>query len=346
MKVNGPQTLSMLAVAALPQFGELPAADGDLDQLRPPASRKLAVSKPEERGQIEPLIVNSDFVKDATLCRDRAYLIHGEVHVRAGVTLTIEDGTTILIRNGLRPVRTIDTSALIFDSGSGLRAGTITFASADGTGARVKQPNNGGVFFCGSHKKGTKDGISSTYWAPSSNFRAERIILDHVGRTDPREGDGDNNDRDDIDAISIIGVGQREWNVKAIESHGSGDDGIDIYNSTISLDTLIVTNPVEDGVNMTSSNVKVHCYCSIDMSESAMLDRELFDFELDNGPCRFTIEKNALAKMSGFWGSEADDVRLKSPEMPQPPTLGSSDARYEFNGTVSRRSIISSAKTD
>ena len=346
MKVNAPQTLSILAVAALPELGDLTAADRGLAQLRPPSVRTITVSKPEERGQIEPLIVNSDFVKDATLCRDRAYLIHGEIHVRSGVTLTIEDGTTILIRNGLRPARTIDTSALIFDSGSSLRAGTITFASADEMGARVTQPNNGGVFFCGSHKNGTKDGISSTFWARSSSFRAERIILDHVGRADPREGDGNNNDRDDIDAISIIGVGQREWNVKAIESHGSGDDGVDIYNSTISLDTLIVTNPVEDGVNLTSSNVTIHCYCSIDMSESASPDRELFDFELGNGPCRFTIEKNALAKMSGFWGSEADDARLKSREMPRPPTLGAPDSRYEFNGTLPQRAVIYSAKTD
>lgn len=346
LKPIGSQTLSVLAAAALPSLGQLTAGEGELDALRPPPPSSIKASSHRETPRSNRFILDADLVTNTTLRRDHTYIVHGEVHVRAGVTLTIEDGATILIRNGLLSRRTIDTSALIFDSGSRLRAGTVTFVSADTRGSRVKRPGNGGVFFCGSHKCGTKDGVSSDDRAPRSDFRAERIILDHVGRPDPLTGDGNDNDRDDIDAISLIGVGRKEWNIKCIESHGSGDDGFDAYNSTIALDTLIVTNPTEDGVNLTSSDVTIHCSCSIDMSRSKSPDRELFDFEIDNGRCTLTIEPSALVKFSGYWGNEVDDVLLESSEMPRPPQLGAPNIRYEFDGTLSRRAVIRSNSTD
>lgn len=338
--------LSVLAIASLPHVNDLVAAETGLNSLSAPPPQVLKVPGPRDSIAAPVFVINSDIRKDTTLYQDRSYIVDGEVHVRPGVTLTIEDGTTILIRNGLRPRRAIDTSALIFDSGSGLRAGTVTFASADDAGVRVAQPNNGGVFFCGSFRSGTKDGISSVRRFVRSDFRAERIILDHVGRPDPREGDGNDNDRDDIDAISIIGVGPREWSIKGIESHGSGDDGFDADNSTVSLDTLIVTNPAEDGVNLTSSRVTVQCSCAIDMSKSVAADRELFDFEIDNGSSRFDLAPHVLTKLSGYWGGEVDDVRLSSGEMPRPPVLGAPSVRYEFHGTLSKRATIHSAPTD
>jgi hypothetical protein len=346
LKHKSSRAFSLLTAASLPHLDSVIEARAALDELRLPPARVVTSTSSHEARKGGIFIIHSDLTKDTTLYRDRLYVVDGEVHVRAGVTLTIEDGATILIRNGLKPRRSIDTSALIFDSGSGLRAGTVTFASADEAGARVAQPNNGGVFFCGSYKSGTKDGVSSACRFTSSDFRAERIILDHVGRPDPREGDGNDNDRDDIDAISLIGVGPNEWNVKGIESHASGDDGFDAYNSVISVDTLIITNPTEDGVNLTSSRVTVRCYCAIDMSHSTAPDRELFDFELDHGRCRFVLEPHTLVKFSGYWGGEADDVRLKSLEMPRPPALGTPNSSYEFVGTLSKRATVYSSSSD
>lgn len=351
LKTNPSKALSVLAAASLSHLDALDAQVGGLEQLRPPPpDRTLKVPSPRHGFGANPVVIDSDFVRDSTLMRDRSYVIDGEVRVRPGVTLTVEDGAIILIRNGRRPRRTIDTSALIFDSGSSLRAGTVTFASADEKGERVARPNNGGVFFCGTHRAGTKDAISSVRRLTSSSFRAERIILDHVGRPDPLEGDGNDNDRDDIDAISIIGVGRREWNIKGIESHGSGDDGFDAYNSSIALDTLIITNPTEDGVNLTSSSVTVHRSCAIDMDkdvlESTAVDRELFDFEIDNGRCRFTLAPHSLVRLSGNWGNLADDARLKSIEMPRSPALGGIQSRYECNTTLSKPAVIYSASSD
>lgn len=128
LKRTPSQALSLFAAASL---SHVEGAAGALDQLRPPPPARTESAIPRHRPSRGNLvIIDSDFLRDCTLARDRSYLIDGEVHVRSGVTLTVEDGATILIRNGRRPRRTIDTSALIFDSGSALRAGTVTFCSA------------------------------------------------------------------------------------------------------------------------------------------------------------------------------------------------------------------------
>lgn len=342
---NGARTLSLLAAVTLPHVGDLLAKEPSSGELRVPVGRSDNDNSLRE-SMSGMVVLNRDITRDTTFRRGCGYVVSGEVRVRAGVTVTIEDGATILIRNGRISPRTIDTSALIFDSGSALRAGTVTFASADEDCRRVREANNGGVFFCGSYRRGTKDGVSSERRFERSDFRAERIILDHVGRADPREGDGNNNDRDDIDAVSVIGVGRREWNIKAIESRGSGDDGVDVYNSDISLDTLIITAPTEDGLNLTSSRLEIQCYCVIDTSKESGEDRELFDFEVDNGPARVVLAKNALVKLFGRWGNDVDDVRLRSAEMPKPPALGGPHARYGFTGTLTKPATIDSSRSD
>ncbi len=343
---TGTRTISLLAAITLPHIGESRALETELQSLSVP--NRGQAERSHSRARVAPnlVVITSDIVKDTTLRKDALYLVSGEVHVRAGVTVTIEDGVTVLIKNGRKVGGKIDTSALIFDSGSALRAAVVTFASADEKGERVRDPNNGGVFFCGSTRSGTKDGISSVRQLKSSDFRAERIVLDHVGRPDPREGDGDNNDRDDIDSVSVIGVGKREWSITAIESRGSGDDGIDLYNSSIALDTLIVTDPTEDGVNLTSSRLSVRSYSVIDTAAREGEDRELFDFENDHGPSKISVEKGALVKLSGRWGSDADDALLKSDDMPRPPPRGASYTHYRFEGTLAKPATIRSSKDD
>ncbi len=69
-----------------------------------------------------------------------------------------------------------------------------------------------------------------------SSFKATQINVAYFGRKDPRYGDGNNQDRDDIDAISILGMGTVEWIVKSVNSEYSGDDGFDVTKSEINLE--------------------------------------------------------------------------------------------------------------
>ena len=286
--------------------------------------------------------VSADIARSTTFRRGTTYVIDGEVHVRPGVTLTIEDGVTVLIRNGYRPRRTIDTSALVFDSGSRLKAATVTFAAADSQNRQTTEANNGGVFFLGTSRSCSKDGLSVNTATASgrSSFTADLINVVSLGRTDPAGGDGDDNDRDDIDAISLLGLGQTEWRVKAVRSDNSGDDGFDVTNSIISLERLTIVNPVEDGLNITSSTVQIRQSLTVAMSPSIAPDRELFDLEVDAGPARVVIDRLAAVDLRGYWGSVYDEVNLSSLDMPSPPRRGTASQWYVYNGVLRRGPAI------
>jgi len=276
--------------------------------------------------------VSADITRNTIFRAGTTYVITAEVHVTAGTTLTIEDGVKVLIRNGYIPERKITAAALIFDSGSRLRAKTVSFAASD-TGDRPStQALNGGVFFCGSFKSATKDNISSRsgVGVRSSSFIADRIDCSSLGRPDPVPGDGGS--RDDIDAISVIGVGPNEWRVREVTSTNSGDDGFDVTSSSISMASLTVVNPFEDGINVTSSLVQITRSCTVAMSRSTASDRELFDLETDDGPARIVFQRLAALDLRGYWNDRYDEVRLNSPDMPQPdPWIKS---WYEFVGTL------------
>ena len=345
--------LSMLALASLP--GERSAYPPEMiSQKGPPAAGEVNRTHTEELDddKLEPTflrheIISRDITRDTLLRRGTTYVVEGEVHVRTGVTLRVEDDVTILLRNGYRPMRAMDTSALVFDSGSRLEAQKIVFGSADESGNKETKALNGGVYFCGSYRTATTDGISSEAGSPPSLFKASCIIADHIGRPDPREGDGDDNVRDDIDAVSIIGVRGDEWLISTVESICSGDDGIDITNSSIELDTLVVMAPTEDGINVTSSSITVRKSCTVLMSRSDTVDREIFDFEINNGPVLLAMPQGALVTFSGYWGNRADDALVTSLDMPRRPSLGGPNTFYEFSGPLSKGPLrVDSNTTD
>jgi len=316
------------ALQIAPGAGLRGAAGGPAVRSLPPG---MFVEPP---APVVPVVITADLVRDTVWRAGRTYVVDGEVHVRRGVTLTIEDGVTVLIRNGRKPRRVIDTSALVFDSGSGLRAATVTFAAADAVGRESALADNGGVFFCGATRAATKDGIASVAGGSGSSFVADLVIARALGRTDPLGGDGDAEDRDDIDAVSVIGAGPAEWRVRAVRSERSGDDGFDVTASTIALDSLTIVAPVEDGLNATASFVTIRKNLSIVMTTSTAPDRELFDFELKNGPVRVLIEKRAAVDLRGFWGPIEDGVNLNSPDMPPPPRRRGVSSWYVFHGTL------------
>jgi len=254
--------------------------------------------------------------------------------VRRGATLTIEDGVTVLIRNGRRPQRLVDTSALVFDSGSALRAATVTFAAADAAGRETTLADNGGVFFCGSTRSAAKDGIASVAGGSGSSFVAGLVVARALGRTDPSGAGGDAAGGDDIDAVSVIGVGPAEWRIRAVRSERSGDDGFDVTASTFTIDSLTIVAPIEDGLNATSSFVTIQGSLAIVMSTSIAPDRQVFDFEIKNGPVKVLLPRLTAVDLRGYWGPIEDGVSLSSPDMPPAPQRRLVSTWYVFHGTL------------
>jgi hypothetical protein len=294
-----------------------------------PSLPTISVSKISVGPILDYQTISGDITKNTTLKAGTRYIIDGEVHVTKNVTLTIEDGVKIGIRNGRRPIMNLlDTSALVFDSGSRLLVGTATrpgtayFSAVDLNNREVPYADNGGVFFCGTYRDGSSDGISvdlSKTRGLKSSFKAAGLVFSYCGRTDPRGRTGDRFGGDDIDAISIIGTGPTEWRIDSIESRFSGDDGFNVYDSSFSLKSLVIAAPIEDGFNVTSSNVTITDNLSIEMTLSPANDRELFDLEADDGRATVIIKQRAYVNLQGFFGGQYDEVTLTSPDLPPIP---------------------------
>lgn len=265
------------------------------------------------------VILNSNITSSRVFYKKNIYIILGEVRVLANVKLTIENGTTIYIVNG--PMR----SSLIFNTGSSLDAKHVYFKACDSKYNPVKCANNGGLWFLGSSSNAEKDNINVKYNINPSSFTAIRIVSSYLGRSDPKGGDGPKTD--DIDAISVLGVGSNEWNISSIVSYYSGDDGFDVENSAITLKNLHVIEPKEDGLNITSSRVNILESLEIDMGKSSVKDRDIFDLEPDEGQAYVRLEEGCNVNISGIFG---DQLKLVSKDLPQP----NGDKYYTFNGIL------------
>jgi hypothetical protein len=292
-------------------------------------------------------LIVRDIKKNTTLKANTIHVIDAEVHVAAGVTLTIEDRTTILITNGMKEKSKLRRSVLIFDQGSTLKAKRLYIKAADENYKAVKQCDNGGVWFLGNFQDATKDTVSVTVNRKKSlsSFNADLISTYYLGRHDPLSQtvkQKKNAVRDDVDGFSILGVGKHEWNVRAIRSFYSADDGIDITNSHVSFNRIEIKNPMEDAFNISSSRVEIHKSLIVDVTKDQRKDRNIFDFEVDDGSSFVEIYKNCAVNICGCFG---DQVILSSIDLPQPNP--NPNARYAFTGkSLKRASLIYSIGKD
>jgi hypothetical protein len=277
-------------------------------------------------------IITEDIYLDAKFCSDTIYVIIGEVRILPMVSLHVEPNTQIYITNGTftNSLNNPTKSKLIFETGSKLYGTTIYFKACGNDYLPENLADNGGIFFLGSSSKAEKDLVSVNFNINQSSFNAEFISLSYLGGKD-NMNDNDNlikSDKlDDYDAISIVGVNNNEWSIKNVYSEHSGDDGFDVENSSIELDSVEVKLPSEDGLNITSSRVNILKNLTINMEITEVFDRNIFDLEIDDGPSFVRLEKGCGVKIDGIFG---DQLTLVSGDLPQPD----GDKPYLYDGIL------------
>lgn len=287
-------------------------------------------------------ILPSCIRKNKTLSYNKIYIVQGEVRVLKNIKVNAQDGVTILLVNGVFKDSCIRRSILIFDQGSKLFAKKLTLKAANSNYKPIRYADNGGIWFIGNYANASKDDISVKVNRknPLSRFVAHTISGYYLGRKDqyisPKSGKlldiGD-----DIDGISILGLGPTEWEVDTVKSFYSADDGIDLTNSHIRLNRLEVKEPTEDGINLSSSRLEIHRSITLDVSKTKEADRDLFDLEADDGASYLELYRGCKVKLNGVFG---DQLVLSSSDMPKPNTQDDNEKSYAFEGKLKRASLI------
>ena len=286
--------------------------------------------------------------KNTTLRANKTYVVQGEVRVLKKVRLTIEDQTSLLIINGVFTKSCIKRSALIFEQGSQLVAKRFHLQAGNDNFKAVKKADNGGIWFLGNYADASKDGmtVKTNRKNPLSHFCAEQIRVSYLGRADdyisPTSGKRISIG-DDIDGFSVLGVGPSEWSIHSIKSNYCADDGIDFTNSHVRILNLEINHPAEDGINVSSSRIEIHRRLHLDVTKSKVSDRDLFDFETDDGASYVELHTGCSVKLNGVFG---DEVVLSSSDMPKPNTKTHNEVPYFYSGKLTRAALIYSIDED
>ena len=283
-------------------------------------------------------VIDKDITKNRRLSRMKTYVIASEVRVREGVRVVIEDGVTLLIVNGLIPHVKLLRAALIFDQGSILRANRFYVKACNTNFRQVKHADNGGLWFLGNYQNASKDKVTikARRQKPLSSFRARLVATYYLGRVDPlKETTRTKVVDDDIDGLSVLGVNTDEWQISEIRSFHSGDDGFDVTNSHIRLDRLKVVSPNEDGINLSSSRLEIGRSLIVDVTKTQIKDRDIFDFETNDGASYLEIAQHCHVNVRGVFG---DELVLSSKDFPKPNN--NPEARYKFKGVSKKAATL------
>jgi len=293
-------------------------------------------------------LVSRDISNSCHFAADTVWVVDREVHVLDGATLTIEDGTTILILNGVVSSSRLCRAALIFDPGSRLLAQRFAVRAGSPKHRISRISDNGGLWFFGSYASGASDGLSvfKQLAQPPSLFQATSLTVSHLGRRDPQASSLDDSDpdiADDVDAIKLIGVGPDEWQVSQVRSLYSADDGVDLTNSHIRLTRLEVRQPTEDGLNLSSSRIEIRRSLYLDVESNSTDDRDLFDVETDDGGSFVELPRGCWVRLNGVFG---DQLLLASQDMPPPVVADDNEVAYSFSGRLRADTVIYSISAD
>lgn len=259
--------------------------------------------------------IYSNIKENTVFYNKNIYVINGEIHVLQGVSLTIENNTIIYIKNGKFNLSSLNKSALIFDSGSSLIGETISFIACDKKSNKSTVPDNAGIWFCGT-LDAEKEGIKTKFGVQPSYFYAKKIYVYYLGSNDPlKQKNSQLEPSTDNDGITILGCNNDEFKIEFLHVEETGDNGIDILQSYITINNIVVLNPGEDALNIVSSSLTVVNTLVLNVSLTNVYDRDIFDIEVDKGSSFIKINQFCYVEIVGIFG---DQTTLISNDLPQP----------------------------
>ena len=288
----------------------------------------MSVKSEEDKEIVE---IRNNITYNRTFTADKIYVIIGEVNVLPGVTVIIENNTLFYIRNGSYPNSRLRKSCLIFQTGSSLYGEDIYFVSSDKCNNRTIIKNNAGVWFLGS-VEAEKEGIYSNYSIIPSSFNAHKLLTYYLGSIDPLVSTQNNPNEEpstDNDSITILGCINNEWNIPNIFIQESGDNALDVILSNVVFKNIEILHPGEDAINLQSAHLTVTDSLKLYVPLTENYDRDIFDFEANNGPSWLKINRYCYVEIIGMFGDQLDLVSI---DLPQPTESLYYYNNYTYNG--------------
>ena len=198
----------------------------------------------EDKGVVLAALIDANITEDACLVATTEYEFSGIVYVEAGVTLTIEPGTTI---------KSSDKSALIVSKGAkiiseGTATNPIVFTSSNAT---PKSGDWGGIVVYGKAPVSNPDNTLAFEAIPEDIFGGDveddnsGIIkytrVEYAGNTVAKDSE--------FNGITLGGVGSGTT-LEYIQVEAGSDDGIEWFGGSANGKYLITSNGQDDGFDI------------------------------------------------------------------------------------------------
>lgn len=185
--------------------------------------------------------VTRDINVSQTWYSDTVYVIRDEVHVRAGSRLTIQDGTVVQFAgNRLDNAGGSPLPILVVDSGASIVANDVVFESLNGA-----TNSTGGLILLGTISDAFSNQFEN-YTTIVSDPTADSATSVLTNNTFLNLGETFS----DLNALTLFKVQGSEVQLSNLNITNAGDDGLEIFGGSHTIDNLVVEQSVDDGIDL------------------------------------------------------------------------------------------------
>ncbi len=187
--------------------------------------------------------LNGDVTENITLKKDTEYKLSGPYTVKAGATLTIEEGVTIVA------VDDFEADYILIEQGAKINA-VGTASNPIVMTSELKEAGAwGGVHICGYASTNAGEGVSEIGNAPYGGNDDEDnsgvmkyVRLEYTGFAFDEEHESN--------GISFYGVG-RGTEVSYVQAYRGSDDGFEFFGGTVNIKYAVATSCSDDSFDWT-----------------------------------------------------------------------------------------------
>lgn len=295
---------AMTLVAGMALFTTACSSDND-----PAANTGNGNTEGNGNGTEESYVLDKDITENVTLETGKNYTLNGGIHVKAGATLTIQPGVTIIAKHD----GTVDY--ILVEQGAKIDAQGTASQPIVMTSEKKEAGAWGGLHICGYAHTNNGSGSSEIGNAPyGGNNDADNsgtlkyIRLEYTGYAFDEEHEAN--------GVSFYGVGNGTT-VEHLQAYKGSDDGFEFFGGSVNVKYLVATSCSDDSFDWTEGwNGKAQFLVAYQEGETSLGYACDCLMECDNNGTNFAATPVAHPVIANATlignGGEAQGVRLRA----------------------------------